>query len=229
MPVNAIPFFPELDVAHVVHHIEQHGHCMGMNLSEKDVQDITSCYKDPTISICWDPHKKNKTIFDISHNSKIIEIVRQYIGAEPILHSSVLKWSLPKYDSRGSPTASLQHGFHYDVGDFRSLNVFIYLTDTDRDCGPHVVIKDTHKYKSPLQLIKHTLTDTEAHRKYGERIQVITGRKGTVFFEDCRAFHKQMINVKPRLMLNLTYSIRRQPGVTQRFRGRFVLARNVGA
>jgi hypothetical protein len=35
--------------------------------------------------------------------------------------------------------------FHYDALDFKSLTVFIYLTDVDASCGPHVLIKNTHK------------------------------------------------------------------------------------
>ena len=210
MDVNEIPFFSVLDVDNVVHNVDKYGYSMGINLSEKYVDAVAKCYEDNKARITWDPHKTNKIIFDIAHNCKIVEVARKYIGAEPIFHSSVMIRTTP-LDSIGISSPPGHQHFHYDAGDFKSLTLFIYLTDTDRYCGPHVVIENTHKCKNLLQLINRRLTNNEAHEKYGDRVKVIIGKKGTGFFEDFLSFHKQLIDKKSRLILSLLYVLRRNP------------------
>ena len=211
VPVNKLNCFSALDSDYIAHSIDRYGYSMGIHLSGEYVDAVLRFYQALDAELLRNPHSKSKAILDIAHNHQIIEVVRKYFGAEPVFHSSVIYWSFPCLDSEGTPFRLRHQRFHYDVGDFRSLNVFIYLTNTDLDCGPHVVIEQTHKYKTPSQFVKHTLTDKEAHDKYGNRIKVIMGEKGTGFFEDTTCFHKQLINKKPRLILNLVYTMLRQP------------------
>ena len=205
--VTNVNCFSDLDADHIVRNIDEYGYSTGILLSEHYVDAVVRFYQDLDMEIMRNPHNRNKTIFDIAYNYQIIKVARKYFRVEPIFHSSVIYWSFPRFDNCGNPSPSYHQRFHYDVGDFRSLNVFIYLTNTNIDCGPHVVIETTHKYKKPSQLIRHTLTDKEAHDTYGDRVKVILGEKGTGFFENTTCFHKQLINKKPRLILNLVYSM----------------------
>jgi hypothetical protein len=173
--VSKMNCFLDLDADHIARSIDKYGYSMGIHLSEKYVDAVVMFYQDLDAELLWNPHNKSKAIFDIAHHHQIIEVVKAYLGVEPVFHCSVIYWSFPRFDSCGNPYPLYHQRFHYDVGDFRSLNVFIYLTNTDMDCGPHVVIEQTHKYKTPSQFVKHTLTDKEAHDKYGNRIKVIMG------------------------------------------------------
>lgn len=210
MHVNDISFFPDLNVDKTVFNLNNYGYSMGINLSDKYADALAICYEDTHVRAHIDTHKSNQLIFDIAHNAKIFEVARKCIGVEPIFYTSIVAWSLPHNPNEKIDSPLPHQQFHYDVGDFKSLNLFFYLTDTEEDCGPHVVIENTHKSKSPLQFINHRLTDNEAHIKYGDQIKVITGKKGTGFFEDCMSFHKQLMGKKPRLMLTLVYTMRRK-------------------
>ena len=68
----------------------------------------------------------------ICQNIKVVEIARRYLGVEPILWLTQLKWSFPPSDNsldfheptyRESDTYDL-HKFHYDTNDFKSLTLF---------------------------------------------------------------------------------------------------------
>lgn len=100
--------------------------------------------------------------------------------------------------------------FHYDTLDFKSLTVFIYLTDVDPSCGPHVVIENTHE-KSLADICQIILRDAAAHQKYGNRVKMILGEKGTMLFEETSSFHKASRCHTKRLMLSIDYVLQRQP------------------
>ena len=211
IPMNTLPFFSVLERDHVVRNIEQRGFSMGLTLSEKYVKQLVKCYENTQVKVHVNPHKTNTLIFQIACNVRIIEVARQYLGVEPILHGSAITWSYPSFDSRGRRKVPTHHTFHYDVSDFKALNAFIYLTDTDEHCGPHVVIENTHQQKSLPQLLNNRITDKQAHDLYGDRVKIITGAKGTGFFEETTSFHKQLLDEQPRLLLTLEYTLRRQP------------------
>ena len=55
------------------------------------------------------------------------------------------------------------------------------------------------------------LSYDEAVKRYGKRIKTITGRKGTVFFEDQTSYHQHSASKKPRLLLTISYLFHRKP------------------
>jgi hypothetical protein len=100
--------------------------------------------------------------------------------------------------------------FHYDIVYFKSLTLFIYLTDIDSNFGAHMVVERTHDHKE-LKDLKHLiLTDDEAQKKFGDRIKVILGKRGTAFFEETSSYHKVEVCKNRRLILAIDYVLQRR-------------------
>ena len=80
----------------------------------------------------------------ISRNATIVAIVKKYLGSEPILWLTQMKWSFASTDNSVNVCASVDtktseydfHDFHYDAHDFKSSTAFVYLTDVNLDSGP---------------------------------------------------------------------------------------------
>jgi hypothetical protein len=156
-----------------------------------------------------DPHFHCHAIHRIVYDPHVVEVARRYLGVEPDLYGTHAYWTFPKSEKSDRQLKEFDRKpFHFDVGDFKSVSVFIYLTDVDEDCGPHVAIEGTHNTKGLREIIKPYLSAEEALSRYGERIKIITGKKGTLFFEDLCVFHKHAPGRKPRLMLTITYLLR---------------------
>lgn len=159
-----------------------------------------------------DPHVDCAGVQRIAHDPRVVEVARRYLKAEPILFTSKIYWTVPPADAQGRLNAAAERGqFHYDVADVKALTVFVYLTDVDGNSGPHVVIRGTQRRVTPTEVFRRTISDEFANRKYGERIEVITGPRGTGWFEDITCYHKQSAGSKVRLMLSIIYSLHRRP------------------
>lgn len=212
LPRNQQSIFGELEVASAVENLKRNGFAPGLHVPDEQVREV--------LRFC-DQHKNNKhrnphlicdAVNQIAHDPKIIEVASQYLGTEPILYQTSLYWSHPPSDEKKRQRMLQQKSrFHYDVGDFRSLVVFIYLTDVDEECGPHVLIEGTHQKKDPLGLITRYLSDKKAYRQYLDRIRIIKGASGTGFFEDLTCYHKHAVGNQKRLMLTITYMLHRTP------------------
>jgi hypothetical protein len=188
-------------------------------ISEKYVAEIVNYCEATRRAEYWNPHNECEAIRQLAHNEKLLQIARQYLGAEPILWLSQLKWSFGDSDEKKKllpspyrePTQYDGDAFHYDTLDFKSLTVFIYLTDVDPDSGPHVVVQGTHQSKTFSDLCHIILSDEAAERKFGDRIKMILGPKGTVLFEETSCFHKAARCKTKRLMLSMDYVLQRTP------------------
>ena len=106
---------------------------------------------------------------------------------------------------------SSQRRFHFDYAGWHSLNLFIYLTDVERDSGSHQVVVGTHKYKHVRDAIRPSLDDEEVERRFGAQIRTIAGPAGTMFFEDTEAFHRRVAVRERRAMLNILFASHRSP------------------
>ena len=211
--------FPFVNRDQVVHKINELGYAQIDDLKESYVSQILK-YCDANKRISYrNPHKDCEAVDHISRDAKIVEIARKYLGVEPILWLTRLQWTVPKLDSHGRLLPSVHvesenyyddNAFHYDVHDVRSLTLFIYLSDIDADSCPHVLIEGTHKRKSLRQLHSRVIADEVAQKKYGNRIKVILGSKGTAFIEDTTCFHKVANGTKARLILSVHYVIQRR-------------------
>ena len=105
----------------------------------------------------------------------MVDIARRYLGVEPVLWLTQLRWSFgdPVEQRRvlsslhAEPVQYDSDAFHYDTLDFKSLTIFIYLTDVGPDSGPHVVIENTHKTKSFGEICHIILSDSMAQKESG--------------------------------------------------------------
>lgn len=211
--------FPTLDVDQVVDSLHERGYADGTKIPEESVTQIAQYAKDTRHLKYWNPHRECEAIDRIARNEKLVEIARRYLGAEPILWLTQLKWAFgpdSAEERRGllaSENGPIQYdadAFHYDTLDFRSLTIFIYVTDVDPTCGPHVVIENTH-HKSFSEICRIILSDAAAEQKFGDRIKMILGKKGTMLLEETSCFHKASRCQTKRLMLSIDYVLQRSP------------------
>jgi len=146
---NLTVVFPHLNADEIVKRIEEHGYSLVGNLSETYLNQILAyCEANKRIRY-WNPHKDCEAVDCISRDAKIVEIARKYLGVEPILWLTELKWRVPRLEDRATflssgyiePVDYASGGFHYDIHDVKSLTLFIYLTDSDMDSSPHVLIE----------------------------------------------------------------------------------------
>jgi hypothetical protein len=113
-------------------------------------------------------------------------------------------WSFPPEDDNYNSL----YGFHYDIDALKFLKLFIYITDVDEDSGPHVIISKTHLKKSFFEKINRRLKDDQVEKLFNkDQINVMTADKGCGFFEDTFAYHKGTTPKKPRLILQMEYSL----------------------
>lgn len=220
LQVDRNDLFPQKDIQPVVDSLKEKGYANGWRIPENFVNRIVEYAEQTKYLNYWNPHRECEAIDQIARNEKLVEIARRYLGAEPILWLTQLKWSFGPDSaaerekllfSDNDPIQYDEGAFHYDCLDFKSLTIFIYLTDVDSSCGPHVLIKNTHQTKSLLELCQIILKDEVAHQKFGDRIKMILGPKGTMLFEETSAFHKASRCKTKRLMLSIDYVLQRQP------------------
>jgi hypothetical protein len=154
---------------------------------------------------------------NVINNPSAFMVPLAYLGCLPTLSSVTCWWSYP-----GRITAGAQQ-FHQDRGDFASLNLFVYLTDVDEEAGPHVFCEKTHTYKHLLSYLENNIKQNEQdifwqwweqHRKSDKSVlkyfkpRILTGPKGTSFFEDTRGLHKGLAPIKHRrLCFELVYTL----------------------
>jgi hypothetical protein len=209
--------FPQLEIHPVVSKLIENGYAEGVTVPTEYLDQIVEYCENTGLKIYWNPHKECEAIDHIARNWKIVEIARQYLGIEPILWATQLKWSFG--DGKQTPLGSRYveppeydgHAFHFDRFDFKSLTLFIYLTDVDPSAGPHVVIEGTHAHKSVWELCHNILRDEAAQQKFGNRIKSILGPKGTMFFEETSSYHKASRGKTERLILSIHFVLQRRP------------------
>ncbi|MFN0109784.1 MAG: hypothetical protein ACKVZH_13095 [Blastocatellia bacterium] len=210
LPRNPSSLFAELNARKTVADLNQAGYAHGIQLPESQINQIVEfCGQQDA---CANPHLHCQTVHQIAHDPKLLEVVKGYFGTEPVLYSSSLYWTWPPLtEEKHQQALALKSKFHYDVGDFKTLIVFIYLTDVDESSGPHVVIAGTHKQKTLMRLLTRYLNDSVAYAEFSDRINVITGQRGAGFFEDLTCYHKHSVGQKARLMLTICYLLQRKP------------------
>jgi hypothetical protein len=202
--------FPQLDVDAASMALDRDGFALGLQLSPHTIGKITKL--GATSKLIQEAHWDCAEINRIAHDAAIVEIVKRYLGVEPILHSTTLFWTLPDKSRK----ATYPEKFHYDVGDFKAVCVCFYLTDVDLDSAPHVAIAGTHKSKSIFRLINPFMTDEHAASRFGSRVTTFMGKAGMGFFEDQATQHKRLACTKPRLALFVNYTLCRQPDTVAR-------------
>ena len=208
LPTESRSHFSDLDVAESIGELNDQGYAAGFHLAGEAVEQIMNYCRANGDGEHINPHLTCDEVRQVAHDPKIVAVVKNYLGTEPIIYRSHMYWVRPQADQ--AQNNYVTH-FHYDVGDFKCLLVFIYLTDVDEESFPHMVIAGTHKNRSLRKIFTRMLSETTAREQYGDRIKLITGRRGATFFEDVTCYHKRTGGHKPRLVLQITYVLHRNP------------------
>jgi hypothetical protein len=140
-------------------------------------------------------------IIEIANDSKILNVVTKYFGVQPTISNINCWWS---FGNRTS--AKDAQYYHRDLDDYKFLKMFIYLTDVNEDCGPHIYVKGSHKSNKLKELRR--FSDEEVNKLYdSDNIITLTKSQGNTFIEDTYGIHKgQLPVVGNRLILQIQYS-----------------------
>lgn len=212
LPQTASTLFPELAINQAVSQLETNGFALGLQLPEAEVEAILEyCARDGATE--YHNHDVQcLALRNIVRDPTLLAVARQYLGAEPLLYSTQLYWTHPPVlETEQRRIQNRKARFHYDLGDFKALVIFFYLTDVAADCGPHVTIQGTHHRKSLRQMLSRYLTDQEAQTLYPDRVKTLIGPRGFGFFTDIACYHKHSYGARDRLMMSVTYVLQRQP------------------
>jgi len=139
----------------------------------------------------------------LATSTDVLNIVGKYFGTNPILNLPDSWFSFP-VENLASGSAQ---NWHIDCDRVKWLKVFVYITDVDLSNGPHSFIATTHK-KWRLKTNNSRFMNDDVQQKFeSSEIQVFTGARGTVIFEDTRGLHKGTPLVSGhRLILQLEFA-----------------------
>ena len=87
--------------------------------------------------------------------------------------------------------------------------MFVYLTDVNKDTGPHVYIPKSHHHRGLAFRGQRRYSDQEVCAVYGEQAEKrFTGPAGTAILENTYGLHKGLpVRRRSRLMFQVTYSL----------------------
>lgn len=198
--------FPDASVSSFVEKMELTGLAVGLQLPGAVIEAIVDYSRQAGDSITG--HMDCAPIRQLVFDPVILDVASAYLRSEAIFFSSYLFTTNP----HSSKSPHYAERFHYDVADYKSIQVYFYLSDVDELSGAHSLIEGTHRHKTVIQMLRPTLSDELAGRQFGARIRTVTGPEGSGFFEDQAAFHKRGVCTRPRLALILSYHLQRRPG-----------------
>ncbi len=212
LPQTKQTLFPQVAHRETAAQINAKGLALGLQLPESEIEAILAYCARHGANVYHNHDLTCPALRDIVHDPALLAVAREYLGAEPRLHSTRLYWTHPPTgEAEQQRLQNLKARFHYDLSDFKALIVFFYLTDVAADCGPHVTIQGTHRHKTLRQMLTRFLTDQAAQTQYGDRITTITGPRGSGFFTDIACYHKHAYGTRDRLMMSITYVLQRRP------------------
>jgi len=210
--VNERTLFPDVEPAAAVAALRRDAFAPGLRVPADTVNEIVDFARAAGGKTVYDPDRECEAVRRLAHDPAIVAVARGYLGAEPVFLKSQIYWTIPDGTAIGNALAAAEGGrFHYDIADIQALTVFIYLTDVDARCGPHVVIRGTQQRRTPGQILRRFISDTYAERRFRDRIHMITGPSGTGWFEDITCYHKQAPAERVRGMIYLIYALHRRP------------------
>lgn len=163
----------------------------------EDLPEGAACAHYPLRTVLECPE-----LLALVNSPPVLRLAEAYLGCKPTLSSLGVRWSFP---ARGE--AARYQAFHRDVDDWRFLKLFIYLSDVDEDCGPHVYVRGSHRRRFGFSARSYGLEEIAA-RFGAESLTTVTGPAGSVFIADTVGVHcGSPPTGRPRLMLQAQYSI----------------------
>ncbi|MCW2240930.1 phytanoyl-CoA dioxygenase family protein [Azospirillum canadense] len=141
-------------------------------------------------------------VLALANHPMVLSIAKAYLGCKPTLSSIGIRWTFPTEH----PGTDVQR-FHRDVDDWRTLKLFVYLTDVDEESGPHTYVAGSHR--TPGSIFARSYNQAELLQQYGpDSLRSILGPHGTTFLADVHGIHCGAVPInRPRLMLQIQYSL----------------------
>jgi ectoine hydroxylase-related dioxygenase (phytanoyl-CoA dioxygenase family) len=148
-------------------------------------------------------------VANVVENKALDALVEQYLGYQIRGKDVLMWWSFASAMSPELRRARYQTiDFHFDVHALNFCYLHVYLTETDRSSGAHVLVKGSHRRK-PIRWLFGSArqTDEAIATQYGDaNIVTIEGPAGTAFLEDTSCYHKALApSSHDRLMLQVRY------------------------
>ena len=136
-----------------------------------------------------------------ANNEKLISIINSYFNCKFKLDWIWAWWSFP------SKTKIGPQSFHRDYESFNFVKVFVYLTDVDKENGPHFIIKGSDRFQKFYE--RKRFSDDQINFAFDkDSIKEIVGNKGTTFLANTYAIHKGLLPVnQKRLVLVYLFSV----------------------
>jgi hypothetical protein len=233
-------FFATTDPAALAEALERDGFSLGLSLSAAAVHELVEyarsnpCWADREPAHGFSPGRIEQArqklgrrfllaqyfntrqrcplIARLVEDPVLLEIAARYLGTVPRLVGVGLWWSYPEEANALARNLAAQM-FHFDLDDFKFIKFFFYLTDVDSSAGPHLIVRGTHRDKSPIlrgEAMKiRRYSDEEVETAFGkDRIVSIMGPAGTGFAEDTLCIHKGAPPAaRARLLLQVQYAL----------------------
>ncbi|MEE9412734.1 MAG: hypothetical protein V3V22_06735 [Methylococcales bacterium] len=198
--------------------IRERGFSLGAKLPDTLTNRVREFALAGNQQVYINPHLICDSIAEIVNDEKVLQVVEQYLGVHKICCCSKLWWNNPEHSEKtysqgecgeiGSNTP-----FHYDLSDFQSLALFVYISDVDNASGPHEIIEGSHRDRSLKRYWCRAISEHEAHEKFPGKLVKFVGPAGTSFFEDVSCYHRRSQHdmSKVRLVLSAHYHLLGRP------------------
>jgi hypothetical protein len=141
-------------------------------------------------------------LLEAANREDILSIAREYIGARPLISATRIDCTFPS----GDGPVDVQR-FHRDYDDWRFFKLFIYLTDTDVEEGPHEFVRTSHRYSGRWRA--NFFSPDYITRQYGpDAVARVCGPPGTSFVADTWGIHRGSVpRNRLRVLFQVTYSL----------------------
>lgn len=137
-------------------------------------------------------------------------IIEKYLGYSPKKIRPLLTWSfLLELPEQARMKLGQGNIYHYDIGEFNSVYVNFYLSNTDRYSGAHTMIKGSHNRKSLKMLLSNATQPNDYLIKYygKENEIIIEAEEGLGFIQDPYCYHRAIPPIQTeRLLLQIQFS-----------------------
>lgn len=141
---------------------------------------------------------------EIANHPDVLNIMGTHFGCKPTISYMTAWWSLPSHDG-----AQQAENFHRDYDDLKFAKLFVYLTDVDEQCGPHVFVKGTHNSDKLMARKRYEDKEVEENFPNKKNHLRLTGKAGTAFVETTFGLHRGVPPAaKPRLLFQVLYSLK---------------------
>jgi hypothetical protein len=143
-------------------------------------------------------------LLEALNREDILAMAEAYLGARPLISATRVDCAFPT----GGAPCDVQR-FHRDYDDWRFFKLFVYLTDTDLEEGPHEFVRTSHLYSGRLRANEFS-PDYIAGRYGPDAVVRQCGPRGTSFVADTWGIHRGSPPKKNvRMLFQATYSLLR--------------------